>query len=154
EAAAMAANAQSKLESAKQRLAELDPKSVRQIELDQAVSQLNEAIANERQKKFELEQYTSIRVGTPAISSRELTQAQNDFAAAAARVDQLGGALAILKEGPRPEKLKSAAADVQAADKEYEAAKARLVQAQWRLDNCVITAPINGIVLQKKAELY
>jgi multidrug resistance efflux pump len=154
EAAAMAANAQSKLESARQRLAELDPKSVRKIELDQAESQLNEAIANERQKKFELEQYTSVRTGTSAISTRELTQAQNDLAAATARVEQLRAALAILKEGPRPEKLKSAAADVAAADKEYEAANARLVQAQWRLDNCVITAPIDGIVLQKKAELF
>src|SRR5262245_46756980 len=86
EAAAMAANAQSKLEAARQRLAEIDPKSVREIERNQAKAQLEEAIANQKQKKFELEQYTSVRVGTPAVSSREITQAQNDLAAADARV--------------------------------------------------------------------
>jgi multidrug resistance efflux pump len=154
EAEAMAANAQSKLESAKERYAELDPKSVRKIELDQAEAQLNEAIANQKQKKFELDQYISLRAGNSAISSRELQQAENDMAAASARVEQLRAALAILKEGPRPEKLKSALADVKAAEKEFEAANARLVQAAWRLNNCVITAPVDGVVLQKKAELF
>ena len=154
EAKAMAANGLQKLESAKQRLAELDPKSVRKIELDQADAQLNEAIANQKQKKFELDQYVSLRGGNSAISSREFQQAENDMAATTARVEQLRAALAILKEGPRPEKLRSAAADVFAAEEEYKAALARLEQAQWRLDNCVITAPIDGVVLVKHAELY
>jgi multidrug resistance efflux pump len=154
EAKAQAANAKAKLEGAKQRLAELDPKSVRKIELDQAEAQLDEAVANRRQKKFELDQYVSLRGGNPAISSREMQQAENDLAAANARVDQLRAALAILKEGPRPEKIRAADADVRAAEEDLKAAQARLAQAQWRLDNCVITAPIDGTVLQKKAELY
>jgi multidrug resistance efflux pump len=33
------------------------------------------------------------------------------------------------------------------------AAEARLVQSKWRLDNCVIRAPITGTALSKKAEL-
>lgn len=152
EAEAMAANALSRLEAAKQRYEELDPKSVRKIEVDQVEAQLNESIALQRQKKFELDQYTSLQVGSPAISSREITLAENDLAAATARVEQLRAALSILKEGPRPAKLRAAAADVQAAEGEYKASQARLTQAKWRLDNCIIRAPIDGVVLTKKAE--
>ena len=116
----MAANAQARLEAARQRLAEIDPKSVRAIELNQAEAQLNEAVANQKQKKFELDQFTSLRGGglSPAISSKEITLAENDLAAATARVDQLRAALAILKEGPRPEKLRAAEAEVRASEEE------------------------------------
>jgi multidrug resistance efflux pump len=40
-----------------------------------------------------------------------------------------------------------------AARAEMEQARAALAKAQWRLDNCVIRAPVTGTVLTKKAEL-
>ena len=45
----------------------------------------------------------------------------------------------------------AAEADVRSAEADVNAAKARLVQSQWRLDNCIIRAPIDGTVLEKKA---
>ena len=53
------------------------------------------------------------------------------------------------------EKRLSAAKEADAAvlGAEVTAAKARLKQAQWRLDNCVVKAPFAGTVLTKKTDL-
>jgi multidrug resistance efflux pump len=59
-----------------------------------------------------------------------------------------------LKEGPRKEQKSAAEADIRSAEAEVKVAQARLAQAQWRLDNCIIKAPVTGTVLTKKAELY
>ncbi|MGV2376284.1 UNVERIFIED_CONTAM: hypothetical protein QOZ14_33200, partial [Pseudomonas aeruginosa] len=56
-------------------------------------------------------------------------------------------------EGPRKETLAALEADVKSADADVAAAAARLVQSQWRLDNCTIRAPIYGTVLTKAAEV-
>jgi multidrug resistance efflux pump len=50
-----------------------------------------------------------------------------------------------MQKGPRQERIDAAKAD-------WEAAKAELAKAQWRLDNCVIRAPVTGVILSKKAE--
>lgn len=43
--------------------------------------------------------------------------------------------------------------DAAALQADIAAAKARLKQAQWRLDNCTVKAPFAGTVLTKKADL-
>ncbi len=43
---------------------------------------------------------------------------------------------------------------IEALHRDWEAAKARVKTAQWRLDNCEIKAPLTGIILSKKAEKF
>lgn len=138
-----AAEAEATYAAAKMRLAELLPSSVREIELDQVEGELEEAKASMKRAEDLLKRLRSIRT---TAAEQELVQAETDFRAASARVDRLKATLEILKEGPRPEKIKAAEAEVRAA-------QARVDQANWRLGNCVIKAPITGTVLTKKAEL-
>lgn len=138
-----AAEAQATLAAARMRLAELLPSSVREIELDQIEGELEEAKASMKRAEDILKRLRSIRA---TAAEQELVQAETDFRAASARVDRLKATLEILKEGPRPEKIKAAEAEVRAA-------QARVDQANWRLGNCIIRTPITGTVLTKKAEL-
>src|SRR5439155_22430144 len=73
-------------------------------------------------------------------------KAEADVNGAAARVTRLEKAYAMLVEGPRKEKIAAARADVAAA-------LARKDEAKRMLDNCTITAPIDGTVLTKKADV-
>lgn len=152
EARASVGAAKARLTAAEQRKAEQDPKNVRQIELDQVDEQLKEAKANEQRAKRDYDRLVNVR-DPGSVAGRELQQAEGDFKAAAARVRQLQATLDILIAGPRPEKMASMEADVQAAKADVAVAQARLTQAEWRLSNCVIRAPITGIALTKKAEL-
>ncbi len=52
----------------------------------------------------------------------------------------------MMKKGVRDERKDAAKA-------EYEQACAEMAKAKWRLDNCQVTAPIDGIILEKKTEL-
>jgi multidrug resistance efflux pump len=146
------AGAKRRLEATKQRLAEMDPKSVRKVEIDQAQAMLDEAIASQQRAKNEYDRLASVPKDS-GLSIREVQQAEADMRTANARVMQSQAALTILIEGPRKEKLKAAEADVLAAEAEVAAAEARLTQAMWRLDNCTIRSPIDGTVLKKIAEL-
>ena len=148
ESKATLAAQQQRLNAAQARLKELDPKSVRPIELDQVRAQIKESEAQEARASDEQKRFASIT----GASGRELDQARNDLLAASARVAKLKTDLEILVIGPRKEKLTAAAADVEAARADVEAAAARMSQSKWRLDNCVIKAPITGTVLEKNAE--
>jgi len=53
---------------------------------------------------------------------------------------------AMMKKGVRDERKDAAKA-------EYEQACAEMAKSKWRLDNCQVTAPIDGIILEKKTEL-
>ena len=137
-----AAEARATLAAATMRLAELKPSSVREIEFDQIEGELSEAQAQRKRAEDALKRLRSIAV---SAAPQELVQLETENSAAAARVDRLQATLAILKQGPRPEKIKAAEAEVAAA-------QARLDQAEWRLGNCTIQAPITGTVLTKGAE--
>jgi len=50
-----------------------------------------------------------------------------------------------MKEGPRIERIDVARAQMNQA-------QAELAKAEWRLDNCIIRAPISGTILKKNAE--
>ena len=54
-------------------------------------------------------------------------------------------ALELMEEGPRIERINIALAQVGQAE-------AELAKAQWRLDNCIIRAPVSGTILKKYAE--
>jgi HlyD family secretion protein len=150
EAVASLRAAEKRLEAAKMKLAVLMPESVRKIEMDQAEEEVKEADA---QRERANDQYLRLSKLGPGVSEQELRQARYDFDAAAAKARRLAVALVILKEGPRQEMKAGAEADVKSAEADVKGAEARLIQAQWRLDNCTITAPIDGTILNKKAEL-
>ena len=61
------------------------------------------------------------------------------------RVQRLKLALKLMEEGPRIERINVARAQVGQAE-------AELAKAEWRLDNCIIRAPISGTILKKNAE--
>jgi multidrug resistance efflux pump len=52
----------------------------------------------------------------------------------------------LMLEGPRPEKIDAAWADVLQAS-------ADMAKNKWRLENCAIRAPVSGTILIKHAEL-
>ncbi len=143
-------SAEQRLEAAVQRREAQLPKSVRKAEVEQVEAQLKEAQANKLQAEQELERQQ--RLGSSA-SVRELQQAQATAASSSAREKNLEATLVILKQGPRKETLAAFEADVKSAEADVSAAAARLLQAQWRLDNCTIKAPIAGTVLTKSAEV-
>jgi len=128
----------------------LKPESVRRIELQQGEAELRESEAMRIRAADDLKRYKGIP-GT--VAARELVQAEADSQMSAAKVERLKATLQILIEGPRKEKIAAAEADVRAAQAEVKAAEARQTQAAWRLGNCTIAAPIDGTVLNKKAEL-
>lgn len=151
EAQASLASAVKRLDATKMRLHALLPESVRQVEKIQVEAELREAEAQRDRVQDQVDRLT--RLGGGAASEQELRQSRFDLLGAAARVGRLKASLEILNEGPRKEQVAAAEADVRAAEAEVKVGEARLVQAQWRLSNCVITAPIDGTVLTKRAEL-
>lgn len=150
EAKASLASAEQRLAAAVQRRDAQLPASVRKVEIDQVENQLKEAKANKLRADQELRRQEGLG---PAAAIKELQQAQADAATSGAKVGNLEATLVILKEGPRKETLAALEADVKSAEADVAAAAARLVQAQWRLDNCTIRAPIFGTVLTKAAEV-
>ncbi len=132
-------------QAAEDRLQEMLPESVRQIEKLQARAALDEAKAALRRAELEMKRVEGLR-GSVAVPQRDIEQAEADLRQALARVEQQDQALAMLLEGPRKEKTSAARSDVVAA-------RARRDRAKWRLDNCVIRAPIDGTVLTKKADI-
>ena len=149
EAAEFAKAAAERLNAAVKRRDELDPKSVRQIEKDQLTAQINESKAANARAEDELRRAESIRAG---LSPKEYDTARNDAAAAKFRLEKLVIDLRLLEQGPRPEKIAAADADVAAARADVKTAEAKLAQAMWRLKNCVIRAPISGTITLKVAE--
>jgi len=112
-------------------------------EIDQAQAELNENITQRDYAKTVLDRNTKL-VKTGSVSSTDLEKSQSDYDGARHRVERLERALDIIR-GPRAERIKVAEAEVNSA-------KADLVKAEWRLDNCTIVAPITGTLLKKNVE--
>lgn len=148
ESEATLAGARHRLLAAEAKLAGLLPTSVRAVEVDQVEAQINEAKA-QRDRNADAERRLKAFSGS---SGQELVAARNEVVISEARIAKLLADLMLLKEGPRKEQIKATEAEVAGARAEVAAAQARLVQSRWRLDNCVIKAPIAGTVLTKKAE--
>jgi multidrug efflux pump subunit AcrA (membrane-fusion protein) len=112
-------------------------------EIAQAKADLDET--DYQREQLYLDWKRSIGLRGQALSAREYEQAEGAFRSMDRRSERLRLALALMKKGPRDERIATAKA-------EYEQAEADLVKAKWRLDNCVVLAPISGIILTKKAE--
>jgi len=132
--------AQSALGMAKARLEEL--KNSWPLEIEQAKAQLEEAIALREQYKRDFERYE--KLGRNA-AEREYDQARFTYQTQVARVKQMEAALRMT-EGPRQQRIAAAEAEVLQA-------QARFDRANWRLNNTTIVAPVDGIVLTRRAEI-
>jgi HlyD family secretion protein len=135
------ARCQAMLASAEQKLS-TERKNIPQ-EIERAQAELNENMATLGYAKTALERNTRL-AKTNSVSPIELEKSQTDYDAAVHRVQRLERAVEIVR-GPRAERLKVAEAEVNSA-------RADLVKAEWRLDNCTIVAPITGTILKKNVE--
>jgi HlyD family secretion protein len=135
-------HAQEALEEARQNLLELT--EYRQIEIAQAKARWEEATA--QRKQLEIDHRRSVRLRpTGALAEREYEQAESAYQAMAEHENALRVDYDLLVKGPRDNRI-------EAAKRRISQAKADLITAQWRLDNCTVRAPITGTILTKKAE--
>jgi HlyD family secretion protein len=129
--------------SARQRYLELK-NGYRPEEIEQAEQELHENIALRDQLKQEYKRNEKLR-GTPAVSPTDFEKAQSAYWSQDRKVDRMRLAYRLMKLGPRDERIAAAKA-------EWAQNEADVVKAKWRLDNTIITAPIQGIILSKKTE--
>ncbi len=135
-------HAKAALETAEQQLAELTRSW--EEEKEQARMELDEQVANMQQLKLDADRSAKL-VRTSSLAEKDYEIAKFSYEAIERRVRRLRIAYDLMVKGPRLDKIRQAKANV-------ELAKADLAKAQWRLDNCDITAPVSGTILTKKAE--
>jgi HlyD family secretion protein len=132
------------LEAYQENLAELREGS-RPDEIKQAQSELAESQASFEQAERDFKRLRGL-VANGFANKQDLETAESNYLALKKRVDKLTATTQLMVDGPRRERKRAAEAQVRQAE-------AELRRAKWRLDNCVILAPISGTVLKKNAEL-
>jgi multidrug resistance efflux pump len=135
--------AKATLESAKQRLLELE-RGNRPEEIQQTKAELEEADAQREQLYLDWKRNSNLKTGS-ALAAKDYELAYSQYKAMERRVEKLKQAYKLMVDGPRIERIEAARGEVRQAE-------ADLVKAQWRLDNCKVTAPVSGTILSKKAE--
>ncbi|MSR31480.1 MAG: biotin/lipoyl-binding protein [Gemmataceae bacterium] len=128
---------------ATQRLNELKNGN-RPEEIEQAKQEYSECQSQLEQMRLDLQRNRRL-TGAASLSQRELDVAQYNYEAMARRSFRLKSAFDLAVKGPREERIR-------AAEAELTQATAELTKADWRWSNCVVTAPVSGIILTKKAE--
>lgn len=128
---------------AQERLSELETGN-RPAEISQANAELEEANILVEKYAADLQRATDL-YRRRAISDGEFQDFQSKHDAQKRRVEKLKFALELMNEGPRAEKIRAAEAEVRQA-------QAEVAKAKWRLDNCIVRAPISGTILTKDAE--
>jgi HlyD family secretion protein len=129
--------------AAKQRYLELE-NGFRKEEKEQAKQELHENEALRDQLHQEYKRNLALR-GTPAVSPLDFEKAQSSYLSQDRKVDRMRLAYKLMLLGPREERIAAAKA-------EWAQNEADVIKAKWRLDNTIITAPIQGIILSKKTE--
>jgi multidrug resistance efflux pump len=135
--------AEATLQAARHRLEEVEKSWPEETE--QAKAELESAEAEYRQLYLDLKRTLSLK-GTGAAAARDFEQAEAAARSMERKVDRLRLVYKVML-GPRKERIDAARAEVRQAE-------ADLVKARWRLDNCVIRAPITGTILTKKTEQW
>jgi HlyD family secretion protein len=129
--------AEQRLKSAEARLADLQ-KGKRPDEIAAVAAQLAQAQAALKLSQAQLRRDEKL-VGDGFISHERLDQTRSARDGDQARVNELSAQLRVAKLGARTD-------EIHAAQAEVEAARAAVVQSQWRLDQKSIKAPIAGLV--------
>jgi HlyD family secretion protein len=130
------------LDSAIQRHAELTRSW--EEEKEQAKAELDEQVANMDQLRLDADRSARL-LRSNSLAEKDYEQAKFSYDAMERRVRRLRIAYSLMVKGPRVDRIRQAEADV-------ESCRADLAKAQWKLDNCAITAPVSGTILTKKAE--
>ena len=135
---------QAQLDSSNESLAELREGS-RPDEIKQSKADLAEAQTNLDQAEKDYARKKDL-VAKGIATTQEVETAESQFLALKQRVEKLKATSQLMVDGPRRERKRGAEAQVRQIE-------AELRRAKWRLDNCIITSPISGIILKKNAEL-
>jgi multidrug resistance efflux pump len=126
------------------RLARLEA-GFRPEEIQQAKADLDQAQAKLRQAQTDHERIESL-LPSGAIAGKTYTQAKAALEAAQADVASRRAEFELRQRGTRKEDIAVARADLAAAE-------AELARVEWRLNACVIKAPISGVVLERFAQV-
>jgi multidrug resistance efflux pump len=135
-------SARATLEMMKQRRQETE-KSM-PLEIRQAMADLEESRENSAQLKAELERNRRLR-GTNSVTQKEYEQSQAAHSSTLARIKRLEATLELIREGRQDFRIAAAKAEEAQAQAAHDKAK-------WRYENTRIRAPIDGMILSKKAE--
>jgi multidrug resistance efflux pump len=118
----------------------------RDQEISQAVADLADCKAQRDQLFLDFDRSQKLKKSNPgALADKEYEQAESAYRSMDYRTERLKLAWDLLVKGPRDERIAGAKAD-------WDQAKADVVKAEWRLGNTKVKAPIEGIILSKKAE--
>lgn len=131
------------LQAANQRKLEIKNGN-RPEEIEQSKQEYLECLSNLEQLRSDLVRNRRL-TGSASLSQREMDVTSFSFEGVERKCSKLKSAYDLMVKGPREEKLKVAEAEV-------DQAVADLAKAQWRLNNCVIVAPVSGVILTKKSE--
>ena len=129
--------AEERLKNLEAQLANLQ-KGRRPTELDAIRAQLAQAEANAALSKTQLER-TQELVGQNFIAKERLDEARAAYTRDTQRVRELRAQLATANLAARPD-------EIRAAEYSVEAARAALAQAEWRLAQKSVSAPVTGLV--------
>lgn len=132
------------VESSRRRLAELT--EYRKHEEDQTLAELDECRAQLRQLETDYNRNVDLK-NRSAVAPRDFDLAESSFRSMENKVKRLELAHKLMLRGPRDERIAAAKGDLKQAEADWDKAK-------FRLDNCDIRAPVDGIILTKKAELH
>jgi HlyD family secretion protein len=113
-------------------------------EIKAAKAELGESQAQLSQLRSQWERETELRKGN-AVTLQQLEETESRYRAMEQRVLRLKYASELMDIGFRKEQVDNSKAML-------DQAKAELVKAEWRFNNCIIRAPISGTILKKNAE--
>ena len=130
------------LEAATERYEEI--KKTQPLEVKQAEADLEESRQSATQLRLEMDRNKRLRASA-SVAEREYEQARYAYTSMTARIKKLEATLEMMREGRLGRREAAAKAEVASAEAAYRKAK-------WRYENCQIKAPVNGIILSKKAE--
>jgi multidrug resistance efflux pump len=135
--------AKATMDSAKQHLLELE-RGNRPEEIQAAKADMEECEAQREQLYLDWKRNLTLKRDN-ALAPKDYEQAYSSYKAMDRHVARLRENYKLMVEGPRQEKIDAARADLAQA-------QADLAKAQWRLDNCIVRAPVTGTILTKKTE--
>ena len=137
------AQAEAQLRESATRLAELVAGS-RPQEVEQATAQAAQAEAELQKAKIDYERAKRL-YGEEAISTDRMEAAKKAYDVAVSQHRRSIEGLSLVREGPRKE-------EIRAAEMRVQQVKAALQAAQVRLEDTVLYAPVDGVILKKYSE--
>ncbi len=132
--------AKAQMEAARNRWQDLALSLEHQIK--QADHDLEDAKAQYDNEFVQLQSEINAREGTAQV---DVLKRKATVAGKLARLEWQKNQVAMIRKG-------SLARKVDAVKGDFEQLQAALVKAEWRLSNCVVRAPVTGIILVKRAE--